>query len=143
MREGWHGEEYLVLFAAQEALWASERYKISAMLPGFRVVGLRGWDDFIVQAPDGEIFTVPTVPCDAKQLTPYHLPSSTSELACDERYKGKLKWYIKPIAFGGDPGLSANLTWVSHEEHVELVRWWNARYRGFTLDDAPGVGGPE
>ena len=132
MKEGWHGEDYLVLFTVQEAQRASERYGIAAMLPGYHVVGLRGWDDFIVQGGDGEIFTVPTVPCDAKHLAPYHLPAWTVELASDERFTGKLKWYIKPIVFGGDPGLSENLRWVSHDEHVELVRWWNAQYRAFT-----------
>ena len=137
MREGWLRNEYLVLFADREVQPASTRYGIPDMLPGYQVVGLRGWDDFIVEDQGGNVFTVPVVPCDAKHLTPYELPVVMDELDADDRFTGKLKWYIKPIAFGGDPGLSENLRWVSHTEHAELVRWWNAQYRAVTEAGEP------
>jgi hypothetical protein len=41
----------------------------------------------------------------------------------DFRYSGKIKWYIKPIVFDGDPNPGENLTWVNHEKHAQLVRW--------------------
>ena len=39
MREGWHGEDYVVLFDESELTAASERYEVSRLLPGFMVVG--------------------------------------------------------------------------------------------------------
>ena len=138
MKEGWHGEDYLVLFTDKEIQVESERYGISAMLPGYQVIGLRGWDDFIVQGPDGEVSTVPTVPCDAGLLRPFHLPPPLSELASDDRFKGRLKWYLKPIAFGGDSAPGENLSWITHDEHAELVWWWNSRYREVASTRGPG-----
>jgi hypothetical protein len=49
MREGWHGDDYLTLFADSEVDAASARYAISALLPGYEVVGLRSWDELIVK----------------------------------------------------------------------------------------------
>lgn len=129
MKEGWFGEDYLVLFTDEEIRLASERYGISAVLPGYQIIGLRGWDDFIVQRPNGEVFTVPTVPCDAGLLRPFHLPLPGFELRSDQRFNGMLKWYVQPVAFGGDPAPGQNLRWITHDEHAELVRWWNSRYR--------------
>jgi hypothetical protein len=40
MREGWHGEDYLVLFDQAEVGPASERYEVLRLLPGFAVLGL-------------------------------------------------------------------------------------------------------
>jgi len=42
MREGWHGEDYLVLFDEAEAGAASERYEVLRLLPGsdYDVAGL-------------------------------------------------------------------------------------------------------
>lgn len=42
MEEDWHDDEYLVLLTDQEALPASERYGIAAMLRGYGIIGLRG-----------------------------------------------------------------------------------------------------
>ena len=36
----------------------------------------------------------------------------------DECFVGKIKWYINPIVFGGDPKAEDNITWVSHEQHA-------------------------
>jgi hypothetical protein len=41
MTEGWNGDDYLMLFSADEAEAASERYGIGALLPGYRIVGDR------------------------------------------------------------------------------------------------------
>jgi hypothetical protein len=93
MNEGWHREDYLVLFTEdEEILLASERYGNGAILRGYQVIGLRGWDGFIVQRPDGKTSAVPTVPCDAGLLRPFDLPPPATELASDERFIGKLKW---------------------------------------------------
>ena len=138
MNEGWHGDEYLILFDKEEIRSASDRYGMSGLLPGFRVVGLRSWDDFIVLDPDGNAFTVPTVPCVAEYLTPLRHPTATSDLAEDQRLGGKIKWYIKPILFGGDPEAHDNLSWVTHDQHAELVRWWNDLYRSLKSKNGRG-----
>ena len=49
-------------------------------------------------------------------------------LTPDPRFAGRIKWYVQPVAFGGDPTHEANILWVGHEQHGELVRWWNDLY---------------
>lgn len=98
-------------------------------LPGFDVVGLRTWDDFIVRDSAGNIFSVPTVPANPQHLSPFAIPKDAQTLRSDERFQGKIKWYVKPIVFGGDPSLGDNVVWVTHETHAQAVRWWNEQYR--------------
>ena len=112
MIEGWAGDDYLVLFSTDEAEAASERYGITDLLPGFRILGLRGWDDFIVEDEHGATFTVPTVPCDRGELARFSVPEC-NQLIPDDRFTGKVKWYITPTKFGGDPAATENITWIS------------------------------
>nr|CAP47819.1 putative integron gene cassette protein [uncultured bacterium] len=128
MIEGWNDDQYLILFDEIESGEASERYRIDDALPGFTIVGLLGWDDFIVRNEQGRTFTVPTVPINTAELQPYEI-SKDPPLTLDSDATGRIKWYIKPVVFGGDPGIGDNLTWVSHEQHAELVIWWNLKYR--------------
>jgi hypothetical protein len=130
MREGWNADDYLILFDEAEVPDASSRYGIVDALPGFQVIGLRGWDDFLVRDAKGGVFTIPTVPLDVKYLAPFTLPCGETRLREDRRFTGKIKWYVKPVAFGGDPKPGENLTWVDHEQHAQLVRWWHGVYRG-------------
>jgi hypothetical protein len=129
MNEGWCGEDYLILFAEWEVASASERYSITQILPSYQVMGLRGWDDFILRDPIGGLHLMPTVPVDPQHFTPFALPEGAAALQVDERFRGKIKWYLKPLALGGDASAGENLTWVSHEQHAQLVRWWNDRIR--------------
>jgi hypothetical protein len=46
----------------------------------------------------------------------------------DERLRGKVKWYVKPVVFGGDPNPGENMTWISLEDHVQAVKYWNEMY---------------
>lgn len=128
MQEGWCGDNHLILFDESEVAAVSERYAISALLPGYQILGLRGWDDFIVQDAAGRSFSVPTVPLETKYLTPFKIPANVTLLG-DERFREKIKWYITPVVFGGDPQMGDNMTWVSHEQHAQLVRWWNEMYQ--------------
>ncbi len=66
MLEGWHGDDYLILFDESEVAAASDRYEVLRLLPGFKVLGLRSWDDFIVRNASGQIYSVPTLPLDAR-----------------------------------------------------------------------------
>jgi len=129
MREGWFEDDYLILFADGEIPAVSDRYAISKWLPGYEVVGLRGWDDFIVRDSRGRTYSVPAVGPDLKHASPFAFPNDRTSLKGDDRFTGKIKWYVKPILFGGSPDLGENLTWVSHEQHAQLVRWWNEKYR--------------
>ncbi|MCU1243307.1 MAG: hypothetical protein JWO71_4033 [Candidatus Acidoferrum typicum] len=128
MIEGWNGDDYLIFFAEGERAAAENRYAFSALLPGFKLIGLRGWDDFIVQDKTGSTYCIPTVPVDLQYLSPFAVPA-TEGLSPDPRFTGKIKWYVKPIVFGGDPAVSTNLIWVNHEEHGHIVKWWNDLYR--------------
>jgi hypothetical protein len=47
----------------------------------------------------------------------------------DDRYTGKVRCFAKPIVFGGDAQAESNVQSVSHAQHAELVRWWNAQHR--------------
>jgi len=132
MHEGWHNDQHLILFEGDEVTNASNRYDIDRWLAGFTVIGLLGWDDFIVRDRAGGIFTVPTLPTIPEYLEAFELPPEPIALQPDTDHQGRVKWYIKPVALGGDPGLGENLTWVAHNDHAPLVRWWNAKYREVT-----------
>ncbi len=101
MIEGWHRDQYLILFDENESADFSYRYEIDSYIAGYLIVGLLGWDDFIVAAPAGGLFTIPTVPLDQNYLAPLGFTIDTNQLQADERYRGKIKWYTKPLVFGG------------------------------------------
>lgn len=132
MIEGWHGDDYLILFTQSEVVAAEMRYNFGALLPGFRLVGLRGWDDFIVVDEKERTFCVPTLPVDFRRLSSFEVPSDHKSIRPDVRFSGKIKWYAKPLIFGGDAQPGENLTWVDHEQHAQLVRWWNEKYRSMS-----------
>ena len=125
--EGWLGEDYLVLFDEPQRAAMSDAYGIGDLLPGYRLIGLRGWDDFIVEDTHGHHFTVPTVPSIADHLKPFDL-NRESSLRTDERLVGKIKWYVQPLVFSGDPSAPENVVWVDQAQHAQLVKWWNAKY---------------
>src|SRR5580765_5025086 len=128
MNEGWLSDEHFILFTPGESANASAKYGIEKLLPGFIVVGLRGWNDFLVKNVEGHTFTVPTVPVDLKYMQPIAVPEATAKLKQDERFAGKIKWYLKPPIFGGDAS-DSNTNWVTHEQHQQLVAFWNKQYR--------------
>src|SRR5919197_1707740 len=126
MIEGWCGGDYLVLFE-DGASALEQAYGLADSLPGYHLVGLRGWDDFIVEDATGARFTVPTVPLLPRYLKPFSAAGDQGTLSPDDRVRGRIKWYTKPIIFGGDPKLSDNVIWVTLDEHTQLVKWWNAK----------------
>ena len=129
MHEGWYRDDYLILFDESEIIAASDRYQLERFLPGFKLLGLRSWDDFIVRNISDQTFSVPILPLDAQYLSPLSFPEGLTILKPDTRFSRKIKWYLKPIVFGGDAGVGENLVWVSHEEHAQLVKFWNDKYR--------------
>ena len=129
MTEGWFGGDYLISFNEAEIASASDRYSISRFIPGYQIIGLRGWDDLIIRDSNGLVYTVPSVPMESAFLSRYVLPEAESSLVPDQRFLGKIKWYVKPIVFGGEPSSEENVTWVNHEQHAQAVTWWNDLYR--------------
>ncbi len=124
----WLGDDYLILFADSELASASERYAISKWLPGYTVVGLRGWDDLIVKDGVGQTHSIPAVPLDLQYMAAFVVPGSKHDLEDDQpRYAGKIKWYVKPIVFGGEVN-NENTIWINHTEHAGLVNFWNRLY---------------
>ena len=129
MKDGWQDDDYFVLFESQEeAIAATARYGLSEHLPGYFAVGLKGWDDFILCDNNAKYFTVPTVPLSKEEIRPYSFPAETLKLKPDARLANKIRWYIKPIIFGGSPTEHGNLAWITHEQHAEVVRFWNKTY---------------
>ena len=129
MKEGWFNEDYWALCEDQgEAEQITGLYGITQYLPGHFIVGLKGWDHFILCDQAGQYFTVPTVPLDRERLSAFQFPSGTLHLESAADLTGKIKWYVKPLAFGGDPTAHDNIRWLSMREHVEVVKWWNQLY---------------
>ncbi len=129
MNEGWCGDDHLLMFDESEIDEATRRYGAPEFLPGYQILGLSGWDDFIVRDSVGRVFKVPTLPFDANYLSPYTPPHEAPALLPAARFRGRVKWYTQPILFGGDPNAPANLIWVDHATHAQLVKWWNEQYR--------------
>jgi hypothetical protein len=125
MREGWHGDNYWVLFDRDERAVVSARYAMDTYLPGYEVAGLYGWDDLAVVDPAGSYFRVPVVPLGAEHLRPLDMPPPDAKMDADARFTRKVKWYVKPIVLGGDPSSGDNLVWVTHDQHSQLAVFWN------------------
>jgi hypothetical protein len=129
MKEGWIHDDYLILFEDNEQADITNRYKLDKYLPGHRITAILGWDDFIVTNPAGEQWRVPTVPLVQKYLEKHELAYQSEQLEPDDRYAGKMKWYVQPIVFGGDAVTDENMVWIDIKKHQELVIWWNEKYR--------------
>ena len=136
MVEGWQDDDYLVLFSDAESAALAGKYRLPNYLPGCTLVGLNGWDEFIVLDPGGSMLALPTVPADLSHASHFALPEQLS-LEPDGRFTGKIKWYVKPLVFGGHPEDDANLAWVTHEQHAELVVWWNEQYKAAKASSGP------
>lgn len=87
MTEGWHGDDYIIVFGHEEAFAISKACDLGSTLPGFSVLGLRSWQDFIVQDQAGATFTIPSVPLDARYLAELNFPEP-SDLEPDARFVG-------------------------------------------------------
>ena len=129
MREGWFNNDYWSLCEDQkEAELLTAAYGLAEYLPGFFIIGLKGWDDFILSDSAGQYFLVPTVPLERASLAPFRFPTESLRLESDERFTKKIKWYVKPIRLGGDPSAKDNMAWLSQDEHVQAVKYWNKFY---------------
>jgi hypothetical protein len=129
MHEGWKGDDHLIIFEEPEIVELTRKYDLSQYVNGYQIVGIKGWDDFILRNSDGQLFTIPTVPLDLKYLAQSNIVLDVHGLIPDERFKGKIKWYTKPVVFGGSPSSKDNIIWITLEQHIQIVKWWNKLYK--------------
>lgn len=128
MIQGWHDENYINLFDASESQQLGRLYALSDSFADYQLTGLVGWDDFILCDGRGRLFRVPTVPAVVENMKPLGFEIDFSKVVSDTRFTNLVKWYVKPIVFGGDPELGENVVWITLDQHAELVRWWNTKY---------------
>ena len=129
MITGWNSDEHFILFEEQsEAIAMTKRYGIHERIPEHTLIGLRGWTDFLLMNANRLPKTVPTIPLITTELSDWRPPNDLSLLQPDTRTDAKIKWHVTPIIFGGSPTDEENVVWVTIDQHVDLVRWWNAKY---------------
>lgn len=80
MIEGWDGDDYLILFDEAESEQLTEGYGVRQYLPEVAVVGLLGWDDFILRDYGGQVFRIPTVPLLPKYIDEFEQIPDASKL---------------------------------------------------------------
>ena len=128
MKEGWADDTYVIAFDDDEALHVTSLYGIENYLPGHIVVAIVGWDEFIVRNKTGGLLRVPTIPLVQNYVEKLPSMPDTSRLIASPEHTGRIKWYVKPLIFGGDPGDASNIEWVDMQSHQKLVQFWNNRY---------------
>ena len=126
MTEGWLNFDYVILFSLSERIVYSRKYKIGNFLPGFTLAGIYDWNYFLVTDFEGKMYSLPSLPLDIKSIKEFSLPEKYT-LETDQRYLGKVRWYLKPEIAGGNPKDGKNLVWISLELHADLVAWWNEK----------------
>ncbi len=67
-------------------------YSFPELLPGYKLLRLSDWDDFIVDDNAGHLFTVLTVPLHTKYMAPFQLPGADQVWRADEQLRGKIEW---------------------------------------------------
>jgi hypothetical protein len=139
IRSKWFGPCFDIICTSSATVTRWSMYPNVTPCPQFcRVsnIGSAGWDDFIVQDVAGRSYSIPTVPLDFQYLSPFNIPPNVN-LVKAERFEGKVKWYVKPIGFGGDPKAEDNITWLSLEQHTQWVRWRNDLHRSVETRPKP------
>jgi hypothetical protein len=122
MKEGLHNDDYVVLFEGGEIEQKEHGYGLDRLLPGHRLLGLVGWDDFLVMEHASQnLYRVPAIPIPSQHRKEWPHSVDSTALKPDGRLQGSVEWYVKPIVFGGDRNPGENMTWISHEDHIQAV----------------------
>ena len=100
MREGWLDDEYLILFEERSASFEKD-YGFSYLLPGFRLIGIHGWDEFLVEDKGRNLFTVPTVPLLRKHLAPFKFEKSLETSSPMIRFVERLSGMSRRLFLAG------------------------------------------
>lgn len=67
----------------------------------------------------------------SQHFKPIELAIDAAQFVSDDRFRGKVKWCLKPRLRGGTPADHDNIVWVSLDQHGDVIKWWNDRYRSF------------
>jgi hypothetical protein len=129
MTEGWIDNTYYIFFDSIEETAVTLAYHLGEYLPGFFLTGIKGWDELILRDSSGKHFLIPSLPLDKRFLEQYDFKIDPKKIITDDKLTGKIRWYIKPLIFGGDAVSEANILWVNLAKHQELVIFWNDLFR--------------
>lgn len=96
MIQGWLQDIHISLFPQDSCEQIAGSYGLSEALPGYSLIGLLGWDDFLLKSDSG-LYTCPTVPIDPKYLQTIDIKIDTGDLRPDPELNDRIKWYITPL----------------------------------------------
>ena len=125
MNHFWINKEHYNILSTEE----SARYEVvlKKYINKFRVIGIVGWDNFILSDGSNH-FSIPTVPVDQKYLKELEYPDLKPMTKSEQSEHSKIKWYLTPLIFGGSPDSESNIAWVTIDEHIKLITFWNQKY---------------
>jgi cell wall assembly regulator SMI1 len=140
--EGFIGEEYLILWRAEELFNFNERYEVSKYAPGLILFGSTGGGDgfafdtrtspyrvmqvpFVGMTNDEEFYVAGSFGELLAQMRATMDRSSELSRKSDPRSRGKEIFEIQPVLLGGSPTDLENKVVLTRDQHIELVRYWN------------------
>lgn len=135
--EGFLGEEYIILWRAEELAQLNKAYEAERYAPAILLFGSSGGGEaygFDTHAEPACVVRLPFIGMERRHLGPVtrdftDLFSRGAALSMREQHRPLQREMelveIKPIIFGGDPVDPENKMWVTREQHIELVRYWN------------------
>lgn len=139
MNSGWNDEIFYNLFEDNEIKMFNQKYILTNKPNEYKIIGLYFWDDFIVSKGQ-ELVKIPTIPFDLKYEEKIEINLENIHLDNDKKINNYIKWYNKPLIFGGSPELDDNIQWINIEHHIELVNFWNKKYREIKMPTAHNKG---
>jgi hypothetical protein len=133
------GGKYVRLFDSQEWDRINSEYDVSQYIPGYRIIGSVDFDALCV-GPDHRVYTVPFIPMSEDHKAVFANGSADLQ-AITELYLGIATpdqdvqiHFVKPIAFGGDPGDPKNVTHIPQPAHAKMCTFWNEKYFRMLLE---------
>lgn len=136
--EGFIGDRYIVFWKAEELADFNREYEVGKYAPGMLLFGSHGGGEaygFDTRSAAMPIVCVPFIGMELRYASP--VAKDFADLLCpacgaamsnhrdDRLTRGMDLVEIKPIIVGGDPVDPENKTWVTRQQHFELVRFWN------------------
>jgi cell wall assembly regulator SMI1 len=138
--DGFIGDNYLILWRAEELSKFNDGYEVSKYAPGFLVFGSTGGGDgfaFDMRTSPNRVMQVPFVGMSIDDdflvagsfnelLNGMHeAMNPTSRLPKKVRWPGKEIFEIQPVLLGGSPTDPENKMVLTRDQHMEAVRYWN------------------
>ena len=135
--EGFIGNNYIILWKAEELADFNREYEVESYAPGIFLFGSNGGGEaygFDTRSTAMPIVRTPFIGMECRYATPVakDLPDlfaqardfdmSSHRNTCP---RGMEVVEIMPIILGGDPADPLNKTLVTRQQHFELVRYWN------------------